>query len=182
MFAIEDGPPPPASPSFTCHLTIPALSIPHGGYEETSFTAVARSKKAAEHAAAEKALGFIAAQGLLPQPTPAPVPVQGLNVSVDEVRLLQQRLRTLSCQLAATKAAATDAVVDIVPGDALELASAPSVVSTASEPDIDVSSLGEEELRKELIKAHEANVRLRKELQLEQQRRQIAVGALVGNP
>lgn len=86
VFAIEDGPPPPASPSFTCHLTIPALSIPHGGYEETSFTAVARSKKAAEHAAAEKALGFIAAQGLLPQPTPAPVPVQGLNVSVDEAR------------------------------------------------------------------------------------------------
>ena len=84
--AIEDGPPPPASPSFTCHLTIPALSTPHGGYEETSFTAVARSKKAAEHAAAEKALGFIAAQGLLPLPTPAPVPVQGLNVSVDEAR------------------------------------------------------------------------------------------------
>lgn len=34
-----------------------------------------------------------------------------------QVRLLQQRLRTLSCQLAATKAAATDAVVDIVPGE-----------------------------------------------------------------
>lgn len=32
------------------------------------------------------------------------------------------------------------------------------------------------------MQAHEANVRLRKELQLEQQRRQIAVGALVGNP
>ena len=32
------------------------------------------------------------------------------------------------------------------------------------------------------MQAHEANVRLRKELQLEQQRRQIAVGALVGGP
>ncbi len=30
------------------------------------------------------------------------------------------------------------------------------------------------------MQAHEANVRLRKELQLEQQRREIAVGALMG--
>ena len=37
-------------------------------------------------------------------------------------------------------------------GNALELASAPSGTSTATEPDINISSLGEEELRKELIK------------------------------
>ncbi len=40
----------------------------------------------------------------------------------------------------------------LLAGDALELASAPSGISTASEPDIDIFSLGEEELRKELIK------------------------------
>ena len=34
-----------------------------------------------------------------------------------QVRLLQQRLRTLSCQLGATKAATTDAVEDVVPGE-----------------------------------------------------------------
>ncbi len=34
-----------------------------------------------------------------------------------QVRVLQQRLRTLSCQLAASKAAAGDAVVDTVPGE-----------------------------------------------------------------
>ncbi len=52
MFSVEDGPPPPASPKFTCHLTIPAVHTPHGGFEETRFTAWARSKKAAEHSAA----------------------------------------------------------------------------------------------------------------------------------
>ena len=52
VFSVEDGPPPPASPKFTCHLTIPAVHTPHGGFEETRFTAWARSKKAAEHSAA----------------------------------------------------------------------------------------------------------------------------------
>lgn len=34
-----------------------------------------------------------------------------------QVRLLQQRLRTLSCQLAATKAAGNDAGEDTAPGE-----------------------------------------------------------------
>ena len=58
VFAVEDGPPPPASPKFTCQLTIPAVHTPHGGFEETRFTAWARSKKAAEHSAAG-ALSFL---------------------------------------------------------------------------------------------------------------------------
>ena len=82
---IEDGPPPPASPKFTCHLTIPALDTPHGGYEQISFTAVARAKKAAEHAAAEKALDFLTARGLLPPVVPSSPPTQGPNVSLEEV-------------------------------------------------------------------------------------------------
>ncbi len=85
VFVIEDGPPPPASPKFTCHLTIPALATPHGGYEETSFTAVARAKKAAEHAAAEKALEFITTCGLLPPAAPAMPPMPSSNGSLDEV-------------------------------------------------------------------------------------------------
>ena len=85
VFVIEDGPPPPASPKFTCHLTIPALSSPHGGYEQKSFTAVARAKKAAEHAAAEMALEFITACGLLPPAMPALSPIQGSSVSIEEV-------------------------------------------------------------------------------------------------
>ena len=82
---IEDGPPPPASPKFTCHLTIPALSSPHGGYEQKSFTAVARAKKAAEHAAAEMALEFITACGLLPPAMPAMYPIQGSSGAIEEV-------------------------------------------------------------------------------------------------
>lgn len=41
-------------PKFTCRLTIPAVNTPYGGYNEHIFTANSRSKKAAEHAAAEK--------------------------------------------------------------------------------------------------------------------------------
>ncbi len=85
-FVVEDGPPPPASPKFTCHLKIPALSSVHGGYEETSFTAVARSKKAAEHAAAEKALEFLTYCGLLPPAMPQLPPFQGPSLSTEEVR------------------------------------------------------------------------------------------------
>ena len=85
VFVVEDGPPPPASPKFTCHLTIPALSSPHGGYEQKSFAAVARAKKAAEHAAAEMALEFITACGLLPPAMPALSPVQGSSVTIEEV-------------------------------------------------------------------------------------------------
>ncbi len=86
VFVIEDGPPPPASPKFTCHLTIPALSSPHGGYEETSFTAVARAKKAAEHAAAEMALEFITASGLMSPMMPALSRSLGSSITKEEVR------------------------------------------------------------------------------------------------
>jgi hypothetical protein len=39
---------------FPSRLTIPVVDIPYGGYGEHAFTADSRSKKAAEHAAAEK--------------------------------------------------------------------------------------------------------------------------------
>ncbi len=98
VFVIEDGPPPPASPKFTCHLTIPALSSPHGGYEQKSFTAVARAKKAAEHAAAEMALEFITACGLLPPAMPALSLIQGPSVTVNEVRgTMSLTIATRSC-------------------------------------------------------------------------------------
>ena len=86
VFVIEDGPPPPASPKFTCHLTIPALSSPHGGYVETSFTAVARAKKAAEHAAAEMALDFITANGMMSPAMPALSRSLGSSITKEEVR------------------------------------------------------------------------------------------------
>lgn len=86
VFVIEDGAPPPAAPQFTCYLTIPALSSPHGGYEQKSFTAVARAKKAAEHAAAEMALEYIAASGLMTPAMPALSPFLGSSITKEEVR------------------------------------------------------------------------------------------------
>jgi hypothetical protein len=68
QFVIEDGPGPPASPKFTCHLTIPAVTTLHGGFEEARFTACSRSKKGAEHAAAAKALEWIESRGLIQPP------------------------------------------------------------------------------------------------------------------
>ncbi len=85
VFVIEDGPPPPASPKFTCHLTIPAVSSPHGGFKQQSFTAVARAKKAAEHAAAEMALEYITACGMLPPAMPALNSGHGFSVVHEEV-------------------------------------------------------------------------------------------------
>lgn len=86
VFVVEDGPPPPASPKFTCHLTIPALSSPHGGYEQKSFAAVARAKKAAEHAAAEMALEFITTSGVASPAMPALPSMLGSSVTREEVR------------------------------------------------------------------------------------------------
>lgn len=68
VFSIESGPRPPALPSFTCTLTIPAVQTAISGYDETTFTAWSRSKKSAEHAAAEKALAFLVSKGLLQPP------------------------------------------------------------------------------------------------------------------
>ncbi|CAL5229804.1 g13200 [Coccomyxa viridis] len=181
VFVIEDGPPPPASPKFTCHLTIPALSSLHGGYEQKSFTAVARAKKAAEHAAAEMALEFITACGLLPPAMPALSLIQGPSVTINEVRVLQQRLRSLTCKLAATRSGFAEALGT---GQELALTAGSSSIATSkpeAEPEIDIATLGEEKLREELVKAREVNAQLRMELQLEQQRREIAVGALVGS-
>lgn len=74
-FAVQGGPPPPALPNFTCQLTIPAL--PPGrdaNPTQTVFKAEARTKKAAEHAAAANALQYItslaqAGSGRTPPPT-----------------------------------------------------------------------------------------------------------------
>ena len=52
---------------FLCTLTCPAVETPKGSYEECKFRAAGRSKKAAEHAASEKALEFIRSKGLLPE-------------------------------------------------------------------------------------------------------------------
>ena len=92
VFSIESGPRPPALPSFTCTLTIPAVHTPLGGFEETKFTAWSRSKKSAEHAAAEKALAFLVSKGLLkasPPPNGADVtarPGNAIDITMREVR------------------------------------------------------------------------------------------------
>ncbi|KAK9915218.1 hypothetical protein WJX75_006347 [Coccomyxa subellipsoidea] len=178
VFAVEDGPPPPASPKFTCQLTIPAVHTPHGGFEETRFTAWARSKKAAEHSAAEKALEFITGRGLLQAPNnaavvPAIAGTPGVGeMPLEEVRLLQQRLRILTVQLAA-------AGHGEMANGAVAL---PDAEEAGSMTPIDVEGLSEEQLRQELIKAQEQNASLRQALSREHIRRKAAVDALMGSP
>ncbi|CAL5225844.1 g8627 [Coccomyxa viridis] len=184
VFVIEDGPPPPASPKFTCHLTIPALSTPHGGYEQQSFSAVARAKKAAEHAAAEMALEFITTSGVASPAMPALPSMLGSSVTREEVWLLQQRLHSLDRKLAAERSRSME-----TPGSELEVALTARSNSSLepqprAKPGAYLATLGEVDLsalRAELTRAREANSRLRRELQLLQQRREIVVGALVGS-
>ncbi len=82
------------SPLYTCRLTIPAVHTPKGGFTESCFVATSRSKKGAEHSAAEMALCFIASRGLLPAPINAPARhAQTLSgclprIVVDEVHCL----------------------------------------------------------------------------------------------
>jgi len=77
-FTVQGGPPPPALPNFTCRLTIPSLPpLRDGKATQTVFTAEARTKKAAEHAAAASALQYItslmhAGSDLVP-PSPQPM-------------------------------------------------------------------------------------------------------------
>ncbi|CAL8468266.1 g7806 [Coccomyxa elongata] len=180
-FSVEDGPPPPASPKFTCHLTIPAVHTPHGGFEETRFTAWARSKKAAEHSAAEKALEFITGRGLLQAPAnPAVLPSNAANTAVgemplEEVRLLQQRLTILSVQLAA---AGHKPLVNSNGG----LPGPSDAQDDEALAPVNVDALSEEELRQELRKAQEQNASLRQALSREHSRRKAAVDALMGSP
>jgi len=70
---------------FLCTLTCPAVQTPKGGYEECVFTAQGRSKKAAEHAASEKALEFIRSKGLLPEPVVDAAPTSATALK-EEVR------------------------------------------------------------------------------------------------
>lgn len=58
-------------PLFSCKLTIPAVRTSKGGFSERSFAASGRSKKGAEHSAAELALRFIASCGLFSPPLSA---------------------------------------------------------------------------------------------------------------
>jgi hypothetical protein len=79
-----------SEPRFRCKLTCPAVNTPHASFEETVFVAEARAKKAAEHAASEKALEFIRSKGLLPMgqelPPPPPLTPNALTATQDEVR------------------------------------------------------------------------------------------------
>ncbi|EIE19292.1 hypothetical protein COCSUDRAFT_67836 [Coccomyxa subellipsoidea C-169] len=179
VFTVEDGPPPPASPKFTCYLTIPTVHTPNGGFEETRFTAWARSKKAAEHSAAEKSLEFIVSRGLLQAPNNAAV-VPGLvgspgvgDMPLEEVRLLQQRLRILSVQLAA----AGHGEAPASSGFAL-----PEDEEAGAVTPVDVDGLSEEQLRQELRQAQEQNASLRQALSREHTRRKAAVDALMSSP
>lgn len=68
----------PIQPDFQCCLTIPAVATQDGTQSQTQFTAHGRTKKAAEHAAAEAALDYLTAVGKIPrrgvtaaQPQPA---------------------------------------------------------------------------------------------------------------
>jgi hypothetical protein len=107
-FAVEDGPPPPASPRFTCNLVIPAVQTPQGGFSEMHFTAFARSKKGAEHAAAEKALDFIMSMGLLQAPAKTSVvpflaPSAGSDISLEEVSSPCRGELPMACILVRTR-------------------------------------------------------------------------------
>ena len=70
---------------FLCTLTCPAVETPKGSYEECKFRAAGRSKKAAEHAASEKALEFIRSKGLLPEHVVDAAPPSAAALG-DEVR------------------------------------------------------------------------------------------------
>ena len=70
---------------FLCTLTCPAVETPKGSYEECKFRAAGRSKKAAEHAASEKALEFIRSKGLLPEHVVGAAPPSAAALG-DEVR------------------------------------------------------------------------------------------------
>jgi hypothetical protein len=93
VFSVERAPASgSAAPLFLCQLTIPAVHMPQGGFEETVFTATDRSKKGAEHAAAAKALSFLVSLGAM-QPPPYVANVRsGMNANghkdatLDEVR------------------------------------------------------------------------------------------------
>mmetsp|Transcript_12762 Transcript_12762/g.38457 ORF Transcript_12762/g.38457 Transcript_12762/m.38457 type:complete len:255 (-) Transcript_12762:240-1004(-) len=50
---------PQDGPSFICKLVIPRINIPGGALTQTEFSGHARTKKAAEHAAADAAMRYI---------------------------------------------------------------------------------------------------------------------------
>ena len=86
---------------FLCTLTCPAVATPKGSYEECKFRAAGRSKKAAEHAASEKALEFIRSKGLLPEHVVDAAPPSAAALG-DEVRgAVMRAWRPLGCCCAA---------------------------------------------------------------------------------
>ncbi|KAK9918096.1 hypothetical protein WJX75_001267 [Coccomyxa subellipsoidea] len=139
-----------------------------GCFEQTTFTAWSRSKKSAEHAAAEKALAFLVSRGLMK----APPPQIGTDVIARlpkpiDIRMSEDRLRALCSQaFPGNKAAAIASIAD-VSGAHVELA------------EVDVEGLSKEELLLELKKAQQANEQLKAELALEQQRRMAVLTALI---
>ncbi len=84
---------------FLCTLTCPAVQTPKGGYEECVFTAQGRSKKAAEHAASEKALEFIRGKGLLPEPVVDAAPTSTTALKEEARGRRPAMLRATGCLL-----------------------------------------------------------------------------------
>eukprot|EP00884_Botryococcus_braunii_P019204 jgi/Botrbrau1/5968/Bobra.0366s0135.4 len=88
-------------PRFRCTLLCPEVSVGSITFPQTSFTADARSKKEAEHAASEKALSALRQLGMCtPNMAPSPLAATGPPfISRDELEYLKQRLLVLSAQL-----------------------------------------------------------------------------------
>ena len=89
---------------FLCTLTCPSVETPKGSYEQCVFRAAGRSKKAAEHAASEKALEFIRSRGLLPEPM--------VEAAEPSTVVLSEEVRASGCRLSAMCAQPTPRATD----------------------------------------------------------------------
>ncbi|EIE18400.1 hypothetical protein COCSUDRAFT_68326 [Coccomyxa subellipsoidea C-169] len=137
---------------------------------ETTFTAWSRSKKSAEHAAAEKALAILVSKGVLkasPPPNGADVtarPGKAIDFTMREVNFTPDRLRTLC---SAASFGNKSVVISDTSGEETDL------------PAVNVDALSKEALLLELKKAQQMNQQLKAELSLEQQRRMAVLTALI---
>ncbi|KAK9839235.1 hypothetical protein WJX81_003086 [Elliptochloris bilobata] len=157
---------------FLCTLTCPAVETPKGIYEECKFRAAGRSKKAAEHAASEKALEFIRSKGLLPEPVVDAAPPSAAALG-DEVRALNEKVTLLSSKVAAAVPLPSNCTVVVIPAPG-----SAEPFDVEADPMPDIGAMTVEELRTALAQARAANAQLRAELKQEHARRMNAVKVL----
>jgi hypothetical protein len=100
-FAVAATDPVGGEPRFRCQLTCPTVTARHRTFPQTVFTADARTKKAAEHAASNQALAALTASGVV-SPTAFPRAQAAAGppyVNQQEVEHINNRLTVLSVQL-----------------------------------------------------------------------------------